>query len=270
MRSMALGIMAAVLCFCEMFHPTDGGAREAPAARLADIAARGELRACIWPDYYAISWRNPRSDVLEGLDVELAEALARRLQVRLRFVETTISGFADRLEKGDCDIATMAVGITPERARRVAFTRPYLASPVYAVALRDVARVRQWSDLDRPGIVIAVTTGSIAATVMGATLRQAELLPVRPPQRREQELLSGRADALIGDFAFTRRMLETQDWARVIAPPERFGETFYAHAVRPGDAAWLAEVNAFLAEARADGTMARAAARHGLTPILLP
>ncbi len=59
------------------------------------------------------------------------------------------------------------------------------------------------------------------------------------------------------------------DWARVIDPPGRFGETLYAYALLQGDAAWVAAVDAFLDAARADGTLARAAARHGLTPILL-
>lgn len=31
------------------------------ADRLHDIKARGELRVCIWPEYYGISYRNPKS-----------------------------------------------------------------------------------------------------------------------------------------------------------------------------------------------------------------
>jgi ABC-type amino acid transport substrate-binding protein len=64
-------------------------------------------------------------------------------------------------------------------------------------------------------------------------------------------------------------MLLMHDWARIIEPPAGFGETLYAYAVARGDAAWLAEVNAFLEAAKSDGTLARAAARHGLTPIIL-
>ncbi len=64
-------------------------------------------------------------------------------------------------------------------------------------------------------------------------------------------------------------MVEAGERVRVIEPPARFGETRYAHAVAKGDPEWLATLDAFVAAAQADGTLARAAQRHGLTPVLL-
>jgi ABC-type amino acid transport substrate-binding protein len=75
-------------------------------------------------------------------------------------------------------------------------------------------------------------------------------------------------DAFMSDFPYTRRMVSMHDWVRVIAPPARFGETEYAFAVPKGQPAWVAALNDFISAARADGTLARAAERHGLTPIL--
>ena len=37
------------------------------ADRLHDIKARGELRVCIWPEYYGISYRNPKSGAVAGV-----------------------------------------------------------------------------------------------------------------------------------------------------------------------------------------------------------
>ena len=261
--------MTAALAFCEIFPAGGALAQGVEAGRLAGIGARGELRVCIWPDYFAISWRNPRNGTLEGMDIDMAEALARRLRVRLRFVETSFVDFTERLDRGDCDLAMMGVGITPEREARLDFSHPYLSSPVYAVTPRSSSRVRQWSDLDRPGIVIAVVAGTRMEPLMREALRHADLLVLRSPLSREQEVLAGRADAFMTDYPYTRRVLEVQDWASVIEPPGRFGNSLYAYAVRKGDPAWLAEVNAFLDAARADGTLAAAASRHGLTPILV-
>lgn len=223
----------------------------------------------MWPDYFAISYRNSRNSELEGLDIDLARALAARLSVRLGFVETNFMTFMERVEAGDCDIAMMAVGITPSRAQRVAFSRPYLASPVYAVTTRDNTRIRNWADIDTPGTVVAVAAGTIQETLMGRSLRRAEMLVVAPPRSREAEIQSGRADVFMSDYPYTRRMLLMHDWARVIEPPERFGETLYAWALPMNDPVWLGEVNNFIGAIRADGTLARAAARHGLTPILI-
>jgi len=224
----------------------------------------------MWPEYFAISYRNPRNGELEGIDIDMARALAARLAVRLVFVETNFGEFMDRVEDQSCDIAMMAVGITPPRAQRIAFTKPYLASPVYAVTTRTNTRIQAWRDIDSPGTVVAVAAGTIMEPLMRESLRNAEMTVVRMPRTREGEILSGRADVFMSDYPYTRRMVLMHDWARVIEPPGRFGETLYAYAVQRNDATWLNEVNAFLESARLDGTITRAAQRHGLAPILLP
>ncbi len=238
-------------------------------SRLEAIRARGALQVCIWPDYFAISFRNPRNGALEGIDIDMAHALARRLGVSLTLVDTNFGEFMDRLAAGRCDIAMFGVGITPARAARVDFSDPYLISRVYGVVRRDNRELRSWADIDQPGVVVAVAAGTVMEPLMRESLRKAELLVVRPPQTREAELQSGRADVFMSDYPYTRRMVLMHDWVRIIEPPGPFGETRYAYAVAKGDAAWLAEVNAFLAAARADGTLARAAEAHGLGAIVV-
>ena len=240
-----------------------------PADRRAAVQARGELRVCIWPDYFAITYLNPRSDALAGIDIDLARDFARRLGVRARFVETNFRDFMDRLEEDACDIAMFGVGITPQRAERIAFASPYLSSPVYGVTTEGNRHITRWEDIDRPGNAVAVAAGTFMEPLMRETLRHASIVSVVPPMRREAELASGRVDVFMSDFPYTRRLAATQDRLRIIEPPAGFGETRYAHAVAKGDPAWLAVVNDFIAAARADGTLARAAERHGLTPILV-
>jgi ABC-type amino acid transport substrate-binding protein len=245
-------------------------ANPSTSSRLGAIRSRGELLVCIWPDYFAISYRNPRNGEMEGLDIDMARGLASRLQVRPAFVETNFTEFMARLEDGSCDIAMMAVGVTPTRALRVAFSKPYMASAVYAVTTRTNTRVQSWRDIDSPGTVVAVAAGTVMEPLMRETLRNAEVMVVTPPRTREGEILSGRADVFMSDFPYTRRMVLMHDWARVIDPPGRFGDTLYAYALPRGDQTWLNEVNAFLERTRVDGSLARAAERHGLAPIMLP
>jgi ABC-type amino acid transport substrate-binding protein len=246
--------------------PTPSGS---VSARLAAIQARQALRVCHATDYFGISWRNPRSGEMEGMDIEMARLFASLLLVRLELVEAGFPGFQQQLRADACDIAMMGVSVTPERARQVAFSTPYLSSPIYAVTTETSPRIHAWQDLDRPGMVVAVLAGTFVAEVMPPALKQAELAVLRPPRNWEQELLAGRIDAFMCDYPYSRRVLMANDWARVIDPPDRFGEAPYAYALPPGEPGWLGEVNAFLAMARADGRLAAAAARHGLSAILL-
>lgn len=46
-------------------------------SRLYEVTKSGVLKVCIWPLYYAISFRNPTSGELEGIDIDLSKELGK-------------------------------------------------------------------------------------------------------------------------------------------------------------------------------------------------
>jgi len=82
--------------------------------------------------------------------------------------------------------------------------------------------------------VVEVAACTFIEGLIAGTLRHAEILVVRRPATREAEILAGRADVFMTDHPYSRRVIAMQDWAVVIAPPDRFGETPYAWAVPRG------------------------------------
>ena len=239
-------------------------------SRLDAVRRSEELRVCVWPGYFAVSYLNPRTNRLEGIDIDLAGQFAADLGVRPTFVETTFTAFMDELANDRCDIAMFSVGVTPERSRRVDFSAPHLRSDIYAVTTKSQHRIKAWKDIDEPGVVVAVQRGTYMEPLMARLLKQAQVLSVVPPQTREAEIESGRADVFISDYPYTRRMLLFYDWTLVIEAPTPVSPTNYAYAVRQGDPAWLARVEAFVAAIKRDGRLAAAAARHGLSAIVVP
>jgi ABC-type amino acid transport substrate-binding protein len=244
----------------------------APAARAGEVAdrvkARGEVRVCIWPQYYGISLRDARSGALRGLDVDLSAALAADLGVRLTHVDSSFPTLVDDLLADRCDVAMFGVAMLPARQEKLRFARPYLASDIYAVTTRASRVVQRWEDIDRPGVKVAVQAGTFMEPVMRAALKQATLVSVAPPATRERELEAGRVDVFMTDYPYSRRLLDNADWARLLAPPAPFHVLPYAHAVKPGDDAWWKQVDDFVARIQADGRLEAAAARHGLLPIV--
>lgn len=236
--------------------------------RLARIEAAGQLRACVWPDYYGISYRNPRSQQLTGIEIDNARELAKELGVEPVFVDSSFSRLIDDLLSDRCDIATFAIGVTPQRQERLRFTQPHLMSDIYAIATRTNRRVQHWADIDKPGHVVVVAKGTLHEPVMRERLRAAELRVVDTPAAREQEVQSGRADVFMTDYPFSRRMLDQSDWARLIAPAGSFHITPYAWAMAPGDDRFHARVEQVLAAMRRDGRLLANARRHGLEPIV--
>lgn len=235
--------------------------------RLERIAAAEALRVCIWPDYYGITFRNPKTLELSGIDIDLARELARELGVRAQFVDSSFARLIDDVTADRCDVAMFAIGITPQRAERLRFTRPHLRSDIYAITTLSNRRIKNWADIDQPGVVVAVARGTYHETVMRQKLAAASLQVLDTPHAREEEVESGRADVFMTDFPYSRRMLDTVDWARLVASPQPYHLTSYAYAVAPGDDAWFQRVDRFVADIRQDGRLLTAARHHKLDPI---
>lgn len=244
-------------------------ATTAGGGHLERIKASGTLRVCIWPDYYGISFRNPKNGELSGIDEMLSAQFARELGVKPVYVDTTFAAFTDDLLADRCDIAMFGVGITPSRAALVKFSQPYLRSDIYAVTTKSHPSIKTWDDIDKPGRVVAVQAGTFMEPVMKANLKQAELMLVKLPNTREREVQSGRADVFMTDYPYSRRVLDNADWARVIAPDRQVSLVSYAYAVAPGDDAWLARIDKFVADIKRDGRLSSAAKAFKLEPIVI-
>jgi cyclohexadienyl dehydratase len=257
-------LLGAVLLGTALSWPADVAAGDV----FNRLRARGVLRVCIWPDYYGITWRNPRTGQLTGLDIDLAAEFARELGLSVHHVDSSFAALIDNLVAERCDIAMHAVAVLPARAEKLAFTRPYLRSGIVAITTRSQRTVKTWDDIDRPGIRVAVQAGTFMEPVMAARLKAAQLVVIRPPQTREQELESGRVDVFMTDYPYGRRLLDQADWARLLTPAEPLHPLPYAYAVKPGDADWLQAADAFVERIRRDGRLAALAQRHGLAAIV--
>ena len=246
------------------------GAGQALAAdRLARIQASGQVQVCIWPDYYGISLRDPRTQQLAGIDIDLAHELARELGVAVQFFDSSFARLVTDVQAERCDVAMFAIGITPQRQQVLRFTRPHLASDVVAITTRSNRKIRSWDDIDQPGIVVAVVKGTLHEPLMRERLQRAQLITPETPHAREQEVQSGRADVFMTDFPYSRRMLETTDWARLVTPPRTYHITSYAWALKPGDDVWHQRLEQFMQAIKRDGRLLAAARKHKLDPIVV-
>jgi ABC-type amino acid transport substrate-binding protein len=210
---------------------------------LESIRLNQKVRVCIWPDYYGITFRNPKTQLLEGVDAEMALELGKDLGVGVEFVDSNFAQLITDLTVHKCDI--------------------------YAITTRTNRLIKTWADIDKPGVVVAVMKGTLHEPVMRERLKLATLKVVDTPMAREQEVSSGRADVFMTDYPYSRRMLETTDWARLVSPINTYHETKYAYAVAFGDEKWAERVDEFVRQIQRDGRLLRAATRYKLDAIVV-
>jgi ABC-type amino acid transport substrate-binding protein len=237
-------------------------------SRLDTVKVAKVVRVCIWPDYFSITYRNPKTQQLTGIDIDMAVELGKDLGVAVEFVDSSFAKLVDDVTQDRCDVAMFAVGITPQRATKLRFTAPHLSSDIYAITTQTNRRIKGWDDIDKPGAVVAVAKGTLHEGVMKDKLKAARLLVLDTPFAREQEVQSGRADVFMTDYPYSQRFLANADWARLVSPPGTYHLTPYAYAVKPGDDRWYARLERFVSDVKSDGRLMAAAKRHKLDPIV--
>jgi ABC-type amino acid transport substrate-binding protein len=257
----AIGLVAAT-------WPTSVDAQQ-QQSRLFKVTKSKKLRVCQFPLYYSISFRNPKTGQIEGIDADLAKELAKELDASLEIVESGFGTFIADLQANKCEIGMFGVGASLKRAQAVEFSKPYLVTNVYAVTRKDGA-IKTWADVDKKGVKAAVSLGSYIEPFMKSYLKNAEVVSVAPPNTREGELVAGRVDIIMTDYPTAIKVTDEFDWAKTIEPTEKLAVTPYAYVVPQGDQIWLNFVNLFVDTIKLDGRLLQAAKRHKLDPIVAP
>jgi polar amino acid transport system substrate-binding protein len=236
----------------------------APAARpvggaLGRIVARGELR---WGadeqggEPYA--YEDPaRGGALVGFEVDLADTLAEALGVGARMVQNDWSTLIPSLERGTFDVALNGIEVTPARAARVAFTRPYYVFAERLCARRGDARVR-----DLPSLR-GLRVGTLANTQAWDLLREtgAIAVPYEGVDEQLTDLEHGRTDAVLLDDLIVERYLPRHPALVAVGD---VGEGRYAIALRPGDDDLRAALDRALGEMITSGAWRRTLHRWGI------
>ena len=228
-----------------------GPLRETEAAQ--SLAPTGVLRVAINLGNVVLAQRNTKGE-LTGVSVILARALAQRLKLSIEFIPFEAAGAVfDGLDKGLLDLAFLA--IEPERAAKIDFSPPYvIIEGTYLV--RTGAPFRTVSDLDQPGVRIAVGRGAAYDLFLTRTLKRAELLRAPTGAASIDLFLSDGLEAAAGVRQSLVERAQANPGLRVL--DGRFTNIQQAIGTPRGRQAGAAYVRTFIEEMKASGEVRKA------------
>ena len=195
-----LMVLAAVLTACggndgqasQNGSQTDGSQNETSGDLLDQIKSRGEITVAMEGTWAPWTYHD-ENDNLVGYDVEVANAIAEKLGVKVNFVEGEWDGLLAGLDAGRYDIMVNGVGITPDREEKYNFSTPYAYNRTAVIVRGDYDEISSMEDLN--GKKTANTISSTYATQ--AEAYGAEVTGVDDLNQTIELLLAGRIDATL-------------------------------------------------------------------------
>ncbi|MBU1168589.1 MAG: amino acid ABC transporter substrate-binding protein [Proteobacteria bacterium] len=218
------------------------------------IKAKGELRIGLDDSFPPMGYRID-DGTLTGFDIDAAEELGKRLGIKIVWTPTAWDGVIHALNSGMFDCIWNGMTITPERAEKVLFTKPYILDGQVAVVRFDEKRFTSYKDLG--GKIIGAQKGSSA-------IKAIEKLPVKPSAVKEYtdnpkallDLEAGRIDAVIIDNV-TGRDTISKRIGKFKTLPGFISKEPFGVAFRQADAQLLNTIQKTIDDMVADGTMAK-------------
>jgi polar amino acid transport system substrate-binding protein len=169
--------------------------REAAAQTVDEIIRRGRLVVAIdttTPPYASLDQRGQP----QGIDVDVARALGRFMNIPVDFVTVNSPGRIPALLANRVDLVVAIFSVTPERALQVAFSIPYAGQSAVLIAAKD----RQVTGPDNlRGLRVGVTRGALEDGALTAlNIPNINILRFDDGPSVAQAMLSGQLDAMGG------------------------------------------------------------------------
>ncbi len=192
--------------------------------------------------------RDPTTGKLSGTSVDAINEIGRLAEVRVEFVEATFATFIAGLQSHQYDLSICPTFSTIPRAKSVAYTRPQMYVGNSAIVRKGDDRFKTLTDLDKVGIVVAVTQGEQGYEYAKANFKNAEIkiLSVGDQALTFSEVTANRADVALGDAWFTAKFAETHPDVRDLFADNPYNVTPVGWAVRYEDLTLLQFINTSL------------------------
>ena len=229
----------------------------APGATLAQIRQRGEIT---WggdvqggEPYVYEDPANPSHII--GFEVDIMDAIARRLGVKARMIQYQWSTLVPALERGDFDVIANGLEDTEDRRKRILLSEPYF---IYAETLTVRADSRLHSVFDLDGKPVGTLNQTYAFDLLRQLYKNADDIKLYEGNEEPYtDLELGRTEAVLLDNIIADRYGCTPSHPKLICRPDAAAWGTYVVGVRRTDPDLEAAIDAAIVAMRADGELER-------------
>jgi len=221
----------------------------AQARTLAQIKSGGSIIVATEGAYAPFNYY--RNDKLTGFEVDLAEAIAAKMGVKVEWKAAAFDSLLPGLRQDRWDLVMASLGVTDERAKAATFTAPQYCSGGVIVA-KDPA-------ISTPATLAGKTVAAQSGTTYLQNLKKVpgvkDVKAFPENMDGQSALMAGRVDAWVTDRFSAKHALEANPKAGLREGDYLFIEKI-AGAVKKNNQPLANAVDKAMAELMADGTYA--------------
>jgi len=216
-----------------------------------DILERGTARFGV--AVFAPWTMKSESGELIGFEIDLANKIAKDMGVKAEFKLYPWDQVIPAVQRGDIDILTGGMSITPARALQVSFSRPVAESGVGIATNTSMTQdIKRLDELNSAGITIAVVDGTLAHSVTQTLFDQANIKVFATAVQAGKACVDGEAHAYLASLT-QAKFLALNNSGKVDLPiRDPLLASKEAIAIRKGEQELLNFLNAWVTARQAD------------------
>jgi glutamate transport system substrate-binding protein len=235
-----------------------GAPKFAPGSTMAKIQERGVLNVATKFDAKLFGQKNPLTGKLEGFDIEMAYAIAKRIfgsdaPERVAFVEGVTANRETLLQTGKVDVVIATYSITDKRKEAVGFAGPYYKSAQDIMVRPDTTDILKTKDLANR--TVCAIQGGTSYIRIQSEVPSAKLTSFDTNTKCLEALLDKRVDAVATDKALLLGFLADHK-GEVKLLNDDYGSDPYGIGVKREDTEFRAWLNDTLADIEKSGKWA--------------
>ncbi|UCE55934.1 MAG: transporter substrate-binding domain-containing protein [Desulfobacterales bacterium] len=191
---LAVAFVFSLVSFNSVFaHPT--------ISLLDEIQKRGVIKVGMFLQYPPTEYRDPVTKEPKGLNVDLANILAKDLKVKLEIVDMEWDAIIPGLLARKYDICIASMSRKPSRNLSIAFTSVNTEDYAIMGMVRPNETRATIADFNKKGTVITCLLGGITEHAARRFFPNAEIKPMQQ-MPAVLEVVSGRADMICAENVF--------------------------------------------------------------------
>lgn len=193
-------------------------------------------------------------DKLVGIDVDVANAIAEKLGMKLEVVDIAFDSIVSGVQAGKYDMGMAGMTVNEERLEKVNFSDSY-ATGIQVVIVKEGGKVKSLDDMAADGVVIGTQSGTTGFLFASDDFGDEKVKGFAKTTDAVEALKNGQVDCVMLDNEPAKALVAANPDAGLSILDTAYTVEDYAIAINKQNTDLLNQINAALAELKADGTL---------------